>query len=350
MQRRNPIQAVNLRRIAPNAPITVTGRAKDTGRGRDRAVSFRALDAMTARVAEDIASCGIGSGDGVLILHPMAIELYVFLIALFRLGAVGMFLDPSAGRKFIEHCISIYAPRAFFGSWKAQMLRLWVPPLYQISPSFCTSLFPATHLISIDGLGSSARTIAEVDDSAPALITFTSGSTGQPKAALRTHGFLIAQHRALQESLSLGQGCIDLATLPIFVLANLASGVTSVLPDADMRSPGKIEALPVLEQIERHSVTTTAASPAFIRRLTAECMRSNKSMPQLKQVFMRSAGVSIRFEAGSRPLSQCGDHRCLWFNRNGTDGRSDSVANYGRGFLGDGARLRLACWLSVSMR
>jgi hypothetical protein len=114
MQRRNPIQAVNLRRIAPNAPITVTGRAKDTGRGRDRAVSFRALDAMTARVAEDIASCGIGSGDGVLILHPMAIELYVFLIALFRLGAVGMFLDPSAGRKFIEHCISIYAPRAFF--------------------------------------------------------------------------------------------------------------------------------------------------------------------------------------------------------------------------------------------
>src|SRR6201998_3492062 len=263
----------------------------DTKRGRDRVVSFRALDAMTARVAEEVASCGIGSGDGVLILHPMAIELYVFLIALFRLGAVGMFLDPSAGRMFIDHCISIYAPRAFLGSWRAQLLRLWVPSLRQISPSFCTSLFPATRLVSIDGPGGSATPIAEIDYSAPALITFTSGSTGQPKAALRTHGFLIAQHRALQQSLSLSQGCIDLATLPIFVLANLVSGGTSVLPDADMRSPGKIDARPVLEQMERHSVTTTAASPAFIRRLAGECMRSNKSMPQLKTVFMGGAPV-----------------------------------------------------------
>jgi len=263
----------------------------DTKRGRDRAISFRSLDEMTARAAEEIASCGIGAGDGVLILHPMASELYVFLIALFRLGAVGMFLDPSAGREFIDHCIGIHPPRAFLGSWKAQMLRLWVPSLRRISTSFCTSLFPATHLISIRDKGGSARAIADVEDSAPALITFTSGSTGQPKAAMRTHGFLIAQHRALQESLSLSHGCIDLATLPIFVLANLASGVTSVLPDGDMRSPGKIDPHPVLDQIERHSVATTAASPAFIRRLTAGCSHVNKRMPQLKRVFMGGAPV-----------------------------------------------------------
>ena len=78
----------------------------DTRHGQDRLVSFRALDAITARVAGEITSQGIRQGDGVLILHPMAIELYVFLVALFRVGAVGMFLDPSAGRKYIDRCMS----------------------------------------------------------------------------------------------------------------------------------------------------------------------------------------------------------------------------------------------------
>ncbi len=265
----------------------------DARHGQDRVVSFLALDAITARVADEVTACGIRKGDGVLILHPMAIELYIFLIALFRIGAVGMFLDPSAGRKYIDHCMSIYAPRAFFGSWKAQMLRLWTPSLRQVSLSFCTSRFPATHLVSIDGGAKQKQNhaITDLENVAPALITFTSGSTGQPKAALRTHGFLIAQHDALQRSLNLRQGSRDLTTLPIFVLANLASGVTSVLPDADMRAPGKIDALPVLNQIERHAVATTAAPPAFIARLAAECKRTKKQIPQLKHLFMGGAPV-----------------------------------------------------------
>jgi olefin beta-lactone synthetase len=263
----------------------------DSKHGHDRTVSFSELDSISACVTSQIASQGIRSGDGVLILHPMAIELYIFLIALFRIGAVAMFLDPSAGRRYIDRCLSIYSPRAFLGSWKAQILRLWVRSLRKTSPAFCTSPFPATRLISIQERAASNHEIATVADSAPALITFTSGSTGQPKAALRTHGFLMAQHRALEGSLSLAPGTIDLTTLPIFVLANLVSGVTSVLPNADMRSPARIDARPVLDQIERHSIATTAASPAFIRRLAAECACTNKSIPQLRRVFMGGAPV-----------------------------------------------------------
>jgi acyl-CoA synthetase (AMP-forming)/AMP-acid ligase II len=274
----------------------------DRRKGKDREVSFRALETITARVAGEITSQGIRQGDGVLILHPMAIELYVFLIALFRVGAVGMFLDPSAGRKYIDRCMGIYSPRAFFGSWKAQILRLWTPSMRRIEISFCTSRIPATHFISLDGEAKLVQAIADVEDSAPALITFTSGSTGQPKAALRTHGFLLAQQDALQSSLSLRPGDNDLTTLPIFVLSNLASGVTSVLPDADMRTPGKIDARPVLNQIERHSVASTAASPAFFRRLADECARTNKRIPQLKRVFMGGAPVFPRDLRQARKL------------------------------------------------
>jgi acyl-CoA synthetase (AMP-forming)/AMP-acid ligase II len=79
--------------------------------------------------------------------------------------------------------------------------------------------------------------------------------------------------------------------LPIFVLANLASGVTSVLPDADLRSPGKIAAGPVLAQIRRHKIETTAASPAFLSRLLDECERAGTAIDSLSRIYLGGAPV-----------------------------------------------------------
>jgi olefin beta-lactone synthetase len=95
----------------------------------------------------------------------------------------------------------------------------------------------------------------------------------------------------LAASLELQPGTRDLTTLPVFVLANLASGVTSVLPDADLRSPGKIASRPVLEQIQRHKIQTTAASPAFISRLLDGQQRGGTLMPSLSRVYMGGAPV-----------------------------------------------------------
>ena len=35
------------------------------------------------------------------------------------------------------------------------------------------------------------------------MISFTSGNTGEPKAAIRTHGLLRSQHRAIEQNLAL---------------------------------------------------------------------------------------------------------------------------------------------------
>src|SRR5438876_1963418 len=101
----------------------------DVHRNRDRAYSFRELDAATARVAGQLKRAGRKQGDGVLLLHPVAAELYVVLIALFRLGCVAIFLDPSAGREHVERCCAISPPKAFFGSPRAHLLLLTIPAL-----------------------------------------------------------------------------------------------------------------------------------------------------------------------------------------------------------------------------
>jgi acyl-CoA synthetase (AMP-forming)/AMP-acid ligase II len=263
----------------------------DFHRQRDRCYSFRDLDAMTASVAGQLRSAGLKPNDGVLLLHPVAAELYLVLIALFRLGCVAIFLDPSAGRAHVELCCAIYPPKAFFGSRRAQLLRWTIPALRRVPQAFCSGWFPGTTRLEVNAEANPLPKIVPRSPEAPALVTFTSGSTGQPKAALRTHGFLLAQHRALEASLALQAGSRDLTTLPIFVLANLASGATSVLPNADLRSPGRINPRPVLEQIRRQRIETTAASPAFISRLLDGCERSGTAMPRLSSIYMGGAPV-----------------------------------------------------------
>ena len=257
----------------------------------DRSYSFRELESATASVADRLRAANLKPGDGVLLLHPVSVELYLVLIALFRLGCVAIFLDPSAGREHVERCCSIFPPKAFFGSPRAQLLRWTIPSLRRVPQSFCSEWFPGTRRLRLRTESPSSREIAPLSAEAPALVTFTSGSTGQPKAALRTHGFLLAQHRALETSLALRPGRQDLTTLPIFALANLASGVTSVLPDADLRSPGKIVPGPVLAQIRRHKIETTAASPAFLSRLLDECQHSGAAMSSLSRIYVGGAPV-----------------------------------------------------------
>ena len=135
---------------------------------------------------------------------------------------------------------------------------------------------------------------AKCEESTPALLTFTSGATGQPKAAVRTHGFLVAQHHVLEKSLRLMPGDVDLTTLPIVLLANLASGVTSLIPDCDLRHPGRIKAGPVCSQIQSQGAISSAASPAFFECVARHCLAIGIKLTSLQRIFTGGAPVFPR--------------------------------------------------------
>jgi olefin beta-lactone synthetase len=129
-----------------------------------------------------------------------------------------------------------------------------------------------------------------VDGSARALVTFTTGSTGAPKAAARSHDFLWAQHLALAGHLRSAEGDIDMPTLPVFVLNNLASGITSVLPSFDPRRPADIDPARIHRQMREERVTTSSGSPAFYDRLGRWCAEQGRRIP-LRALFTGGAPV-----------------------------------------------------------
>jgi acyl-CoA synthetase (AMP-forming)/AMP-acid ligase II len=237
-------------------------------RGRDRAMTFAGLAAASAAVARQLRQAGLRPGEAVLLLVPMSPELYAVLVGLLRAGLVAMVLDPSAGRAHIDHCCALCHPAAFVGTPWTHALRLVSAGIRAIPRKFRVGRgWPlGTRLRLSAGAGSDARVVS-LDPAAPALLTFTSGTTGLPKAAVRSHAFLLAQHRVLAARIRLTAGAVDLATLPVFVLANLGSGLTSVIPDDDLRRPGAVDAGPILTQARRAGVTRCTASPAFFERL-----------------------------------------------------------------------------------
>jgi len=199
----------------------------------------------------------------------MSADLYVALLALFRIGAVALFLDPSAGREHLERCCARWAPDALLAIPKAHLLRLRSRALRAIPLKVTTGGWLPGTVRWLAGATAERVTTNDAQPEDAALVTFTSGSTGVPKGAVRTQGFLLAQYRALAPSIALEAGDVDLATLPVFTLANLAAGVTTVIPDVDLRKPGAVDAARVWTQIERCGVNRITASPAFFERLIA---------------------------------------------------------------------------------
>jgi olefin beta-lactone synthetase len=262
--------AGELTRIARERPAATA--IIECHRHRCSSITFAELDRRSDTWARALTMEGVKTGDAILVIHPMSIDLYTFLIAVLKAGVIAVFLDPTFGRNYIRKAFELCRPTASFLGAKARWLPLVVPELRSIK----------THLVArrLNFLCRSLTgTSSDLPGNAPALITFTSGSTGQPKGIVRSHDFLKLQLDTLSACIGLNAGDIDMTTLPIFVLANIACGVTSVIPDLHHEEPEDC-----LRHIRQHHVRSLSAAPAFLQRLCTWAGRNNDTLPGLRRV------------------------------------------------------------------
>ena len=288
-------------RKRPDQPAII-----ETHHGQPRVTTFAALERRVGQAAALLWQAGLRPGDIALVLQPMSSDLYVALIALFRSGLTAMIVDPGAGIAQVERCCALARPQAFLGSPRAHLLRLLAPSLGRIPRRFVIS----GRLTHVPGAIPWSRTEAlpphdasvPCDPDAPALLTFTSGSTGEPRAMLRSHRFLLAQYEALRRNLASdldveedgGDAPISMTALPVFVLADLAAGGTSLLPAGNLRRPGEIAPAPIVAEILRYQPRRASASPAFWERIVGWCQRHEVTLPSLTAIYTGGAPVFPR--------------------------------------------------------
>src|SRR6185436_4584774 len=62
-----------------------------------RSLSFAELDTFTARLSTELSRAGLKRGDRLALLAPVSINFYACLLALARLGAAAVVLEPKNG-------------------------------------------------------------------------------------------------------------------------------------------------------------------------------------------------------------------------------------------------------------
>jgi acyl-CoA synthetase (AMP-forming)/AMP-acid ligase II len=258
-------------------------------------LTYGTLAERVEAAAAGLAKLGLVFGDRAFVFVPMSPELYVAMFAVQRLGAVAVFLDSWARRDQLGLCARQVEPKAFIGPEPAFALTKAVPELEVAPVRVVVGAHAGKYSAELGALAASGGRIpvAPVEPEHTALVTFTTGSSGTPKGADRTHRFLAAQHRALDRCLPYAPGDVDLPVFPIFSLNNIAGGVTTVLPAVDLARPDASDGALLAAQIRATGATSCTLSPSLLRGVSAAAGRPGAELHGLRRVATGGAPVSL---------------------------------------------------------
>jgi amino acid adenylation domain-containing protein len=231
-----------------------------------RPLSYANLVSAVERLAAALADAGVGPGVNVLIAHARSAGELVSVLAVLRCGGTYVAFDAEAPDDRLQQMFSAANPGVIVGD------PVMVDRIRPLCPSPCAMVIAPDPLDAGDTegpVGAEGRAVAPlppVDPDRAAYITFTSGSTGVPKAVRVPHRAVVRLVRDPahvrcgpgERMLRFAPLAFDASTLELFApLAN--GGSVDVLPH-ELPSSGELA-----EFIQDHGITVLWLTAGLFR-------------------------------------------------------------------------------------
>ena len=264
-------------------------------------ISNADLDRESDCIARGLESIGIVRGTRTALMVRPGRELFSLMLALFKVGAVPVLIDPGIGLRPLRRCLDEAEPEAFIGVPAAQAARIalgWARKTLRITvtvgryPKFGAPTLDRLRELGTSGPHDAPYATATMEDADVAAILFTSGSTGPPKGVVYQHGNFAAQVEAIRGLGHIQPGETDLATFAPFALFDPAIGMSALIPDMDPTRPGHVDPRRIIEPAEEFGATSLFGSPALLDTVGRHGAKHGTKLTTLRRVVSAGAPVS----------------------------------------------------------
>lgn len=162
-------------------------------------LTYAELARKSTQLASKLAQRGVARRDRIAIMLPQSAHAIIAHLAVYKLGAIAVPLAGQFGPDAIAHRLSTSGATAFLGSAEA-LARTPAKALQSLSPR-AVNQGKAPGAEQIDALieaGDAAFEPADTCPDDPAMMLFTSGTTGSAKGALHGHRVLLGHLPGIQ--------------------------------------------------------------------------------------------------------------------------------------------------------
>jgi acetyl-CoA synthetase len=265
--------------------------------------SYAQLRAATNRFANVLAGLDVGVGERLFVLAGRIPELYVSVLGALKHRCVVTPLFSAFGPEPIATRLERGSARVLVTTStlyrrKVAGIRASLPALAHVLVvlEYDDPLPPGTIDLreALDAAGDDYA-IGPTDPQMPALLHFTSGTTGKPKGALHVHEAIVAHHATARFALDLHENDVFWCTADpgwvtgtsYGIVAPLAHGITLVADEGDFDAERWYDIL------ERERVSVWYTAPTAVRMMMksgAQAARA-RSFPRLR--FVASVGEAL---------------------------------------------------------
>ena len=250
---------------------------------KDQSYSYKDLNHLVCDFTAYFDNIGVHQGSKVIILHSPCVELFASILALLGKGCSVVFVEEWSKISDITTCCQTIQCDFIITGWKGKCIRLFNQTLRKLS---------LLNIHSVPKTGCQSITPVLMDDITPAIISFSSGSSGASKAIVRTHGTLNAQFNALKKHIRLSDLNRMCTNFPVVILLNLGMGVCTVLSENIVMSNLKKSRIGDLYyELLSKSVTHLAISPFLLKNLATFTLK--QSLKHLKFSQILSGGSPV---------------------------------------------------------